>query len=318
MYLSLKARSFFFFSAANPTIETGGMFFESKWSIFKLMPKKFYPATILIDSDDSIDDIMNKLQAAAITFPLIAKPDRGERGWCVKKINSPEDLKIYRTHVCIPFLLQAYIDLPLELSIFYFRKPGDEKGTITSVTLKKLLSISGDGHSTLQQLIEKNDRAFLQIEKLMRDHSFEANHILQKNEERLLVPYGNHVRGTTFIDYNSTIDEALIHTIDKISKSIPGFYFGRFDLRCTHIDDLKNGKNFSILELNGAGAEPAHIYDPSFSFFKAQQVLAQHYKMMYDAAIKNKKSGIEYMTLKSFLDTKKREKEYKLKVEIEI
>ena len=76
-----------------------------------------------------------------------------------------------------------------------------------------------------------------------------------------------------------------------LSKQINGFYFGRFDLRCTSIEDLKQGKNISILELNGAGAEPAHIYDPNFSFFKAQQVIAQHYKMLYQASTINNKDG---------------------------
>ena len=318
IYLSIRARSFFFFSAANPSIETGGMFFESKWSIFKLIPKEFYPSTILVNSEDTIDEILNVLQSHQLNFPLIAKPDRGERGWCVKKLHTLEDLKIYRKDISISFLLQAYIDLPIELSIFYFRKPGNEKGAITSVTYKKLLTVTGDGYSTIRELTERDDRAFLQIKKIMMDPGIQSDHILQMNESKILVPYGNHVRGTTFIDNNHIIDERLVNTIDKISQSIQDFYYGRFDLRCANINDLKDGKNFSILELNGAGAEPAHIYDPSFSFFKAQQVLAQHYKMMFVAATENKKRGIGFMTFKSFLETKKRERQYKLQVETEI
>ena len=34
------------------------------------------------------------------------------------------------------------------------------------------------------------------------------------------------------------------------------------------IEDLKNGKNFSILEFNGCGAEPNHIYDASMTLEK--------------------------------------------------
>ena len=101
--------------------------------------------------------------------------------------------------------------------------------------------------------------------------------------------------------------------IDLICKQIKGFYFGRFDLRCNSIEDLKKGKNFSILELNGAGAEPAHIYDPSFSFFKAQLVLANHYRMMYLASKENNKLGAPFMTLQNYKKLKKAEKAYKLK-----
>jgi hypothetical protein len=74
------------------------------------------------------------------------------------------------------------------------------------------------------------------------------------------------------------------------------------------------GRNIAILELNGAGAEPSHIYDPCFSFFKAQMVIAQHYRMMYQAAVQNKKAGVAFMTFKAFRDTRKMEKEYKQSV----
>jgi len=314
IFLSIKARSPFFFSASNPSIETGGMFFESKWSIFQLMPKAYYPNTILIEREEGIDTIRKKMQSAALHFPLIAKPDRGERGWCVKKIVSEEELIGYRNRNGISFLLQEYIDQPVELSIFYFRKPGLEKGTVTSVTLKKLLSVTGDGYSTIEKLIQKNDRAFLQMERLKKEPFIDLAEVVEKGEEKLLVPYGNHVLGTMFINYNHIIDEVLIDVIDGISKQIPDFYFGRFDLRCGSIEELKKGKNISILELNGAGAEPAHIYDPSFSFFQAQFVLADHYRMMFEAAMENKKKAVSFMTFRDFMQNKKLEKEYKQSV----
>ena len=314
IFLSVKARSLFFFSASNPSIETGGMFFESKWSIFQLMPKAYYPTTILIETEDGIEVIRKKMQSAALHFPLIAKPDRGERGWCVKKIISEEELIGYRSRNKITFLLQEYIDQPVELSIFYFRKPGLERGTVTSVTYKKLLSVTGDGYSTVEKLIQKNDRAFLQMERLKKEGFIDLDRVVEKGEEKLLVPYGNHVLGTMFINYNHMIDDALIDVIDEISKQIPDFYFGRFDLRCSSIDDLKKGKNIYILELNGAGAEPAHIYDPSFSFIQAQFVLADHYSMMYEAAMENKKKTVSFMTFKDFRKNKKLEKEYKQSV----
>ena len=99
-----------------------------------------------------------------------------------------------------------------------------------------------------------------------------------------------------------------------IPKQIDGFYFGIFDLRCTSIEDLKQGKNISILELNGAGAEPAHIYDPNFSFLNAQQVIAQHFKMLYQASSLNNKKGVAYMNYRDFKSWRKQEKAFKQKV----
>ena len=314
IYLALKARSFFFFSASNPSIETGGMFFESKWSIFKLIPKEYYPSTVLVNKDDDVTAISAKMKGAGIGFPVIAKPDRGERGWCVKKITSANELTYYKKAMRVDFLIQAYVHYPLEFSIFYYRNPNSEKGTLTSVTLKKLLTVTGDGYATIEELIKRNNRSFLQYYKLKQNKQIDFNRILKLGERDVLVPYGNHVLGAMFLDYNHIIDESLVNTFDHISKQIDGFYFGRFDLRCTSIEDLKMGKNIAILELNGAGAEPSHIYDPRFSFFKAQKVIANHYRMMYQAAFINKQAGVPFMSFKSFKNTRKLEKEYKKSV----
>ena len=313
IYLSIKAKSFFFFSAANPSIETGGAFFESKWKIFELMPSSFFPKTIYIGENEGIENVQKTLESAKITYPIIAKPDRGERGWLVSKINSREELSFYINSTKIPFLIQEYIDFPLELSVFYQRHPASDKGEVTSVTFKKLLAVIGDGKSSVEQLIVNNNRSFLKYQRLKKLQTIDFNKVLQKGKELVLVPYGNHVLGAEFLDYNHIIDEKLNLTFDKISKQIEGFYFGRFDLRCKSIEELKQGKGFSILELNGVGAEPAHIYQPGFSFFRGQKVIAQHYKMMFDAAIYNKSKGISYLSYREFKYLRRLEKEHKLK-----
>ncbi len=313
IYLAAKARSFFFFSASNPTIETGGMFFESKMKIFELIPKELYPATIYIEEKHTLEQILNIMSENAIAFPVIAKPDRGERGWCVQKIENDNELVIYKAKNKIPFLIQAFVSYDLEFSVFYCKNPSEKIGRVTSVTFKKLLSIVGDGMSTVDELIKKDNRAFLQYHTLKNSKSIDFKMILPKGVKQILVPYGNHVRGAEFLDYNHIIEPQLTNTFDNISKRINGFYYGRFDLRCTSIEDLIAGKNIQILELNGAGAEPAHIYDPKFSFIKAQQVLANHYKLMYDIAIHNKKKGVNFMTLRQYKALKKEEKIFKMK-----
>lgn len=314
LYLALRARSLFFFSASNPGIETGGMFFESKWKIFEAMPTEYFPATIFISEHDDLTGIERRLNEAGISFPLIAKPDRGGRGWGVKKIYTPDELKTYRKNMQVSFLIQAFSPYPLELSVFYVRQPGSEKGRITSVTFKQLLTVKGDGKSTLSQLIKSNNRAYLQYQRLATSKHIQLNEVPALHEERLLVPYGNHVLGATFLNYEHIVDEALTQTFDAISKRIPGFYFGRYDLKCASIDALKQGKEFSILELNGAGAEPAHIYEPGYSFFKAQRELAAYVKGMFDTAVENNKRGVLYMCYSEFRRLRKLEKAYRLRV----
>ncbi len=316
LYLSIKARSFFFFSASNPTLETGGMFFESKWRIFQLVPKEYYPSTVLINGEENIDAVLSRMYDAGIRFPVIAKPDRGERGWAVKKITNTEELCAYKTALNVSFLIQSYINYPVEMSVFYYRHPSQKRGIVTSVTLKKLLTVTGDGQSTIDELIKGSNRSFLQYEKLVQQNEIDFTQVPQPGEKVVLVPYGNHVLGATFLNYNHIIDVALTDTIDAISQRIDGFYFGRYDLRCASIEDLKMGKNFSILEVNGAGAEPAHIYEPGFSFFKAQLTIARHFRMMYKAARENNKNGVTYMSYKDFKDTLRLEKAWRSKVTV--
>jgi hypothetical protein len=310
-YLSLKAKSFFFFSATNPSIENGGMFFESKWLIYQQIPAELFPKTILVNPTDNLEQINAAMQAASISFPIIVKPDRGERGWLVKKINNSIELKRYRDSMYITFLIQTYIELPVELSVFYYRHPSASMGTITSVTLKNLLTVTGNGVDSIRVLIGKKDRAFLQLDHLQKNADIDFNNVPEKNKVIPIVPYGNHALGAMFINYNHIISPQLVEIFDNISKHIDGFYFGRYDLRCTSIENLVMCKDISILELNGAGAEPAHIYDPSFSFWKAQRVLASHYKMMFDAAIENHKRGVPFMTYQAFKNVVQLEKKYK-------
>ena len=297
IYYCIKARSFCFFSAANPTIENGGMMFESKWDIFKIIPKQYYPTTLLIKANENMEHIITTIYGARMKFPMVAKPDRGERGWCVEILKSVTDLENYVSKYPIDFLLQQYIDYPIELSIFYYRHPTTANGIITSVTCKEYLKITGDGNATLLDLIKANDRAFLQLKKLQQTTTIDFNKILGKGETQVLVPFGNHIRGALFLDYCHIIDDQLTAVVNNLCSQIDGFYFGRFDLKCSSIEALKEGKQFSILELNGSGAEPAHIYQPGFSYFKGQQVIVAHYKMMYDAAKANHEKGVAYMKM---------------------
>lgn len=309
-WLSVKARSFFFFTATNPGIENGGMFFESKMTITEKLPPAYCPKTIIIDAVFSDEQICNQLKESGIEFPVIAKPDRGERGWMVKKIHSFSELVAYQSSFTHPFLVQEYIDLPVELSIFYFRDPSKPNGIITSVTHKKLLSVTGNGHDSLEQLIMNDNRAFLQRKTLLSNNEINKKLILTDGAEQLLVPYGNHCKGAAFFNYNHIIDLQLEAVFNNISKQVDGFYFGRYDLRTSSIEDLKKGKNIFILELNGAGAEPAHIYQSGYPFFKAMADICSHYKMMYTAAQQNRNKKA-FMSFREFRELRRKEKAYK-------
>ena len=137
------------------------------------------------------------------------------------------------------------------------------------------------------------------------------NIVLKNDEELILVPYGNHVRGAKFLDDSQLIDEALTNTIDSICKKVDGFYFGRLDIRYNTWEDLKQRKNFSIIELNGSGSEPTHIYDPKHSIFWAWKEIIKHWNILYRISrLNHQLQKKPYMTTRMGLDMFKQNSEY--------
>ena len=296
-WLSIRARSIVFFTASNPGITMGGMFGESKFEVLSKVPKKYVPATLLAHSHDSVGDVLIQMQQDQLEFPVICKPDLGERGFMVKRIDDVSALRAYMSSIKHSFLIQALVDLPLEFGVFYRRLPGEPTGRVTSVVMKEMLTVVGNGKSTLQQLVFDNARARLQWEVLKDRYASRWNAVVPAGEVIELVSIGNHCLGTKFLDGGHLINDQLSQTFDAISQQIDGFFFGRFDLRCASLNDLYSGK-IKILELNGCGAEPAHIYQPGFSFFKAVAVLLGHWRNIFLISRENARRGVKYIPLK--------------------
>lgn len=295
LWLSLRARSFVFFSASNPGISMGGMFGESKYDVLQKIPGQYVPRTIKVDWPASTDDVMKAIESADMKLPLIFKPDIGERGYMVKRINDEGDVEDYLSQVRGTFLIQELVTAPMEFGVFYLKFPDEPDGRVISLVAKEMLSVTGDGTSTLRELILHNDRAKLQWVRLKSMYHDRLHEILEKGAKVELVSIGNHAVGTRFIDANHLINHKLSKTFDQISSSIDGFYFGRFDLRCNSIADLYAG-NVKIMELNGCGAEPAHIYDTSFSLWQAFTTLVRHWDHIFQIAQANRRKGVRYVS----------------------
>jgi hypothetical protein len=275
----------------------GGMFGESKFEVLKQIPSRYIPQTILISRSTSVTDVITRIRQAGMTLPVILKPDIGERGYLVKRINNEIELKQYLTEIKGDFLVQELVQLPLEFGVFYMKMPGEKAGKVISVVGKEMLTVTGDGKSTLYQLILQNDRAKLQWRRLSKTYDGRLKNIVPRGEKVELVSIGNHAFGTKFLNANDLINDRLSETFDRISREIPGFYFGRYDLRCKSVEDLYQG-HVKIMELNGCGAEPGHIYDPAFSVWKAMAVQVGHWNNIFRIARANKKKGVRYVTHK--------------------
>lgn len=307
-FYAARARSFFFFNAANPRIKNAGFLMESKKEIYDIIPGQYIPKTLFFKAGTAPDVILKSVAASPISFPCIAKPDIGAKGRGVEKINALQDIAGYASRIKMDFLIQEFIPYPEEVGIFYCRMPDEPDGFISGIVAKEFLIVTGDGSSTLTQLIEKDPRYHFQLSALQKMYGEVLHTVPGKGELRNLVPYGNHARGAKFIDVSHWADDAFTATFDQVCKQIPEFYFGRLDIMYRNVEDLKAGKNFSIIELNGAGSEPTHIYDPGHSLFFAWKEIARHFKLLYAISIKNNKRGFPFLTVKEGMQMFKQNK----------
>jgi hypothetical protein len=305
IWYAIRERALFYFSASNPSILTGGMMGESKFDVLQLLPEQVKPKTILIKYPTTVEDVSKAIDENRLTLPLIFKPDMGERGWMVRKIKSHVDIAQYLSEIKIDFIVQELVDLPLEFGVYYVRFPSEANGFVNSITQKEFLFVEGDGTKTLQELILEKDRARLQWDALKITYHNRLQEVLPQGQRLELVSIGNHCLGTTFLNGNHLITEKLSASFNRISKQVNGFYFGRYDLRCASLHDLENGK-VKIVELNGCGAEPAHIYHPGASLWSGIRDLITHWNNMYRISKENHALGVPYLSFKEGKEIYKR------------
>ncbi len=306
LYQSVKNKSFTFFLLTNPAIHYSGNGTESKYKTIQLVPEKYRPKSILLSKIESFNIILEKLKNEGIQFPLIAKPNLGFRGFLVKKINSENALKEYLDkNNSIAIILQEFISLPKECGILYYRLPNEKTGKITSITLKKFLTVIGDGKATLSELILADSRAFLYYDLFKKIHLNDMNKIIALNKKITLSVIGNHSKGTEFLNGNHLITKELEKTFDALSNKINGWFFGRLDIKYQTFEELLKGENFKILEINGIIAEPTHIYDATAenaSYFAALKEIKKNWKVITKIAQTNKKElGLENPKLLTYI-----------------
>jgi len=273
------------------------MAMEPKHEIYAIQPPEITPQTLYYRPGTDFRQILDAISDKGLSFPLIAKPNIGMKGLAVAKVNNPEELGVYVTKAKFDFLIQEMITYTNEVGVFYYRYPGAAKGTISGIVKKEFLTISGDGRSTIAQIVDREPRYSLQAEVLHSQYGDKMHSIPANGEIINLVPFGNHARGAKFIDVSHLISEQLTDTFDSFCSRIPGFYYGRLDIRYQTFGELERGENFSIIELNGAGADPTHMFDPDHSLFFAWSEIIRHWGIMADISIMNHKNGAPYLSL---------------------
>ncbi len=304
LLLSLRYRSLTVPTVANPRIEAGGLIGESKSECMSMpaaVAERWLARTTAIDArgpgdlDHDLRQARMALANASLDYPIIAKPDIGWRGFGVRRIEDESQLRDYLSG--FPegqrVILQEYVPWHGEAGVFYVRRPGRENGEIFSLTLRYFPFVVGDGVSDLRTLMLANSRTRWKKSLLFDIHRDRLDTVPRDGEAVRLAIVGSNRVGGLYINGNNLVTPALTQRIDEITKSMPEFHFGRFDLRFESIEAFQQGENFSIIEINGAGAEAVHIWDPDFPLRDAYRVLFAQQSLMFAIGAANRRRGFK-------------------------
>lgn len=284
---AIRAKSLMYFCNVNPHLRFGGFYDYPKYELIQQLPKKYIPETLSI-SQKNISTFQPPY------YPIVVKPNKGERGKDVAILYHPTDWENYKKTVKEELILQELIDFPLEFGLFYIRYPDQEKGYVWSITGKEFLAVKGDGKKNLRRLIAENPRTHGQEKELYLKFSNRLDEVLEVGETLQLSKIGNHFKGTTFLDASHLITEKLNQKVDEIIQTLPDFFYGRLDVKTKSIEDLQQG-NFIILELNAANSEATQLYDPQYSVFRAWAIAAELLEIQFQIAQQNKQRGFAYL-----------------------
>lgn len=301
-------------TVANPLFAFGGWIGESKSGVLDLSgphARGFIARWATFDrtAEATPAEALKAAREAGIAFPFVVKPDLGCRGVGVRRVRNEAELAAYVAAFPVGqrVVLQELVDHEAEAGIFYVRKPGAKRGEITSITLKYFPYVYGDGRSTLRELIERDRRAGPLSHIYLPRHKECLDLVLAAGEPFRIAFAGSHSRGTIFRNGNRLVTEAMTDAFDRIAQDVKEFHFGRFDVRFASIEDLQAGRNFKIVEINGAGAEATHIWDRNTTLREAYAALMRQYKAMWEIGAANARRGFKPASIAELFKAYRRE-----------
>jgi hypothetical protein len=111
---------------------------------------------------------------------------------------------------------------------------------------------------------------------------------------------GSNRVGGLYRDARAYITPELERRFDAISRAMPEFYIGRYDIRFASVDQLQRGEDFSIIEINGAGAEAIHVWDPNMGLSEIYRTLFAYQATMFRIGDKNRSRGFKPSSMTQF------------------
>lgn len=299
--LSIRYRSLTLPLIANPAVPLSGMVGVAKSAVFDaageharswILPWTIYEVSAA-ELPAQCEIVKHALAEAGLGFPIVGKPDIGCRGAGVKLLQNESDLKEYLADFPVggSIQFQKLSQWDAEAGIFYVRHPRQACGEITSLTLKYTPYVVGDGSSSLGELIAADPRAGDLLHLYSARHASSWDSVVPEGQPYRLVFSASHCRGAVFRDAGDLINTKLLQSLDKIFDDIPGFNYGRLDVKFRDVESLRQGRGFEIIEINGASSESISIWDRNAGFATSIKTLLQQYSTLFKIGHANRKRG---------------------------
>ncbi|MEO6015905.1 MAG: hypothetical protein ABIP46_01515 [Polaromonas sp.] len=299
LWLSLRYRSATLPSAANPAITSGGLVGEGKLEYFTGMgpiarattARYCAVPTRCVPSRTTLRQLMAE---AALSFPLIAKPDLGLCGYGVRLLADMRQLQTYLK--AFPanetVVLQQYLPQEGEAGIFYVRDPDTGVGRIIGLALRYFPRVTGDGRNTLAALIAADPRARRLCSSAQHEPHHDGQRVPAAGEVVRLATIGSTRVGGLYRDGGAHVTPLLVAAIDAIACDMPSFHFGRFDVRFDSLPALSAGSGFTIMEVNGAGSEAIQAWDPDTGVVAGFRMIFEKQRILFAIGDAMRRRGV--------------------------
>lgn len=316
-WLGMRYRCLTLPTLANPNIEAGGLWGESKSKCLQQIAPgnaRFIAPYIVIKNEDDSAAVTEKILAmmtqAGLDFPAVAKPDIGWQGYGVQVIKSRDELaeyvELFPTHAKI--VVQRLVPYEGEAGIFYVRQPNEPRGRIASMTFRYFPHVTGDGTSSVRELLSKDPRSSFKANFHTGDEPYHlgvAESVLDSvpgaGEVVRLSFIGSIRVGGLYRNASAHITPALTARIDEIARSMPQFCYGRFDVRFRSVEELERGEEFQIIEVNGAGSEAIHVWDPQTPVREVYRELFGYQNVLFEIGAQNRDTGLSAISVRQLI-----------------
>lgn len=297
LWLGAKYGSITLPSSANPDITSGGLVGDGKREYFGAMGPLARAMTadfIAVDCCAGLlpATVAARMRDAGLCFPIVAKPDIGWCGFGVRLLENEAGLADYiaRFPEGETFLLQRYLPEPGEAGLFYMREPDATSGRLIGILLRHYPSVSGNGVDSIDDLIAGDARLRRATANPLHECRYDPRRVPAAGEVVRLSTVASTRVGGAYEDGTAYATPMLEGRVDAIARDMGEFLVGRFDVRYRTLERLQAG-DFIIMEVNGAGSEAVHAWDPRYSIREAYRIVFAKQRLLFRISAANRQRG---------------------------